>query len=98
MPYLNHMVLGAQSGRQAVQATPIRGVVPRHPHLTVQNVEAPRVGGVRGGRAGVLQQLGALHAAVRGPGHNETLQPEQRASVPRPHHMRRSFLRAGSEV
>lgn len=92
------MLLGAQSGRQAVQATPVRGIVPRHPHLTVQNVEAPRVGGVRGGRAGVLQQLGPLHAVVGGPGHNKTLQPEQRASVSRPHHMRRSFLRAGSDV
>jgi len=92
------MVLGAQSGREAVQATPVCCVVPRHPHLTVKNVEVPRVGGVGGGRAGVLQQLGPLHAAVGGPGHNETLQPEQRASVSRPHHMRRSFLRAGSDV
>jgi len=92
------MVLGAQSRRQAVQATPVRGVIPRHSHLTVQNVEAPRVGGMGGGRAGVLQQLGSLHTAVGGPGHNETLQPEQRASVARPHHMRRSFLCAGRGV
>ena len=92
------MVLGAQSGRQAVQATPVRRVVPRHPNLTVHNVEAPRVGGVRGGRVGVLQQLRPLRAFVQGAGHIKTFQPEQRASVPRPHHMRRSFLRAGSNV
>ena len=90
------MVLGAQSGRQAVQATPVRRVVPRHSHLTVQNFVAPRVVGVWWGRAGVLEQLRALHAALRGAGHVEPLKPEQGASAPRPHYVRRALLRTGS--
>jgi hypothetical protein len=96
--YLHDVVLGAQCGRQPVHATPVCCVVCRNPDLAVEDVMGPRVPGVRRGWSRVLQQLGPLHAAVSGTRHVQTLQPEQRASAPRPHDVCRALLNTGSDL